>query len=72
MLGGGRVRVRGGAFFPDWSEAHLAGATLGGSMLKMNWLGAGFCMEFLYQGQRIITTRVKEIRMIDPPRSPVC
>jgi hypothetical protein len=72
MLGGGRVLVRGGAFFPDWTEAHLAGATLGGSFLKMNWVGAGFCMEFLHQGQRITTTHVKEIRKIDLPPATVC
>jgi hypothetical protein len=72
MLGGGRVLVRGGAFFPDWTEAHLAGATLGGSFLKMNWVGAGFCMEFLHEGQRIITTHVKDIRTVDQPPTAVC
>lgn len=72
LLGGGRVLVRGGAFFPDWSEAHLAGATLGGSFLKMNWVGTGFCMEFLHQGQRMTTTHVKEIRKVDLPPTAVC
>ena len=65
MLGDGRVLVLGGAFFPVWTEAHLAGSTLGGSFLKVGWVGCGFCMEFLYDGQRIVTTRAREIRKIE-------
>ena len=72
VLGGGRVLVRGGSFFPVWSEARLAGSTLGGSFLKMDWVGCGFCMEFLHQGLRIVTTRVKEIRKIELPPTAVC
>jgi hypothetical protein len=71
MLGDGRVLVLGGAFFPDWTEAHLAGSTLGGSFLKVGWVGCGFCMEFLHAGQRIVTTRAKEIRKIEPASSTV-
>lgn len=66
VLGAGRVMVRGGSFFPEWSAAHLAGSTLGGSFLKMNWIGYGFSMEFLHQGQRIVTTRVRSIRTMEP------
>lgn len=69
MLDGGRVLVLGGSFFPVWSEAVLAGSTLGGSCLKMAWVGCGFSMEFLHEGQRIVTTRVREIRKIVPPPS---
>ncbi|MDO8679355.1 MAG: hypothetical protein Q7R30_12440 [Acidobacteriota bacterium] len=65
MLGDGRVLVLGGAFFPVWTEAHLAGSTLGGSFLKVGWVGCGFCMEFLHDGQRIVTTRAREIRKIE-------
>ena len=65
MLGDGRVLVLGGAFFPVWTEAHLSGSTLGGGFLKVGWVGCGFCMEFLHAGQRIVTTRAKEIRKIE-------
>ena len=65
MLGDGRVLVLGGAFFPVWTEAHLAGSTMGGSFLKVGWVGRGFCMEFLHEGQRIVTTRTREIRKIE-------
>ena len=57
-----RVIVHGGAFFPVPSEARIAGATLGGSMLKLGWIGRGFCLEFHHDGKRIVTTRVKDIR----------
>ena len=65
MLGAGRMMVRGGAFFPTWSEAHLCGSTLGGSMLKVDWIGCGFAMEILHHGERIVTTRVRAIRFTD-------
>ena len=72
MLGDGRVLVLGGAFFPVWTEAHLAGSTLGGSFLKVGWVGCGFCMEFLHDGQRIVTTRAREIRKIENATANVC
>lgn len=72
MLGDGRVLVLGGAFFPVWTETHLAGSTLGGSFLKVGWVGCGFCMEFLHDGQRIVTTRAREIRRVEPAPSKVC
>ncbi len=70
--GDGRVLVLGGSFFPVWSEAQLAGSTLGASFLRMGWVGCGFCMEFLHQGQRIVTTPVREIRAIESARAEVC
>ena len=68
----GRVWVLGGAFFPVWTEAHLAGSTLGGSFLKVGWVGCGFCMEFLHEGQRIVTTPAREIRRVEPDPSRTC
>lgn len=71
VLGGGEVMVHGGSFFPQWTAARLSGSTLGGSVLKMDWIGAGFSMEFLHNGQRVVTTRVREIRRVEPPAT-VC
>jgi hypothetical protein len=59
-----RVLVHGGRFFPVPGEARLSGSTLGGSMLKLGWIGCGFCMEFSHEGRRIVTTRVREIRRV--------
>lgn len=67
VLGGGEVMVRGGSFFPEWNAARLSGSTLGGSFLKKDWIGSGFSMEFLHNGRRIVTTRVREIRKVEPP-----
>jgi hypothetical protein len=59
-----RVVVTGGRFFPLPREAQLVGATLGGSAVKLGWIGCGFCLELLQDGQRIVTTRVREFRVI--------
>jgi hypothetical protein len=57
----GEVVVRGGQFFQQLTSAHLSGATMGGSFLKLRGIYLGFCMEFLHEGQRIITSRVESI-----------
>src|SRR5688572_11948142 len=59
-----RVLVQGGAFFPLAQEAHLCGGTLGGSLLKLGWIGCGFCLEILHEGRRIVTTQVRELRRV--------
>jgi hypothetical protein len=58
---GGDVQVRGGKFFPELTEAHLAGATLGGSFCKMRGIYCGFKMELACDGQRIVTSDVQTI-----------
>ena len=59
--GTGAVLVRGGRFFPEQTRVHLAGCTLGGSVLKMCAIYPGFLMELMHDGQRIVTTRVQAI-----------
>ena len=59
----GRVRVRGGHFFPDWREVQLAGCSLGGSFLKLRGIYVGFCMELHVDSEIIITSRVKRLTM---------
>jgi hypothetical protein len=63
----GDVLVRGGQFFPEHTRARFSGSSLGGSFLKMRAVHAGFMMEFLHEGRRIVTTRVKEIVPVIPP-----
>src|SRR5262245_29405659 len=41
------VMVRGGAFFPEFTPARLAGSSLGGSFLKLHGVYAGFQMELV-------------------------
>jgi hypothetical protein len=58
---GGDVLVRGGQFFTEKTPAHLAGATFGGSFLKLRGIYIGMRMEFLYEGRRIVTSPVRSI-----------
>jgi len=62
----GDVLIRGGQFFPEHTRAQLAGASLGGSFLKLRTIHVGFLMEILHEGQRIVTTRVREIVPVIP------
>ena len=59
----GRVRVRGGQFFPEWREAHLAGCSLGGSFLKLRGIYAGFGMEIHIGGEVIVTSPVQRLTL---------
>jgi hypothetical protein len=59
--GHSKIMVQGGRFFPHATEGRLAGASFGGSFLKMQWIGIGLCMEIYSGGQRIVTSRVKTI-----------
>jgi hypothetical protein len=63
VRGGTAAMVQGGQFFPTPTSAEVCGATMGGSFIKVGWIGVGFCLEFIADGQRIITTRVRTIRI---------
>src|ERR1700687_2699932 len=43
--GGADVLVQGGQFFPEPTEARLAGSTFGGRFLKMHWITIGMHLE---------------------------
>ena len=57
----GQVLVRGGDFFPDFTEARLAGSTLGGSFLKIRSIHVGFRLEFSLGRQFVLTSPVRTI-----------
>jgi hypothetical protein len=61
--GGSRVLVQGGRFFPEPTEATLAGSTFGGSLLKRYWIAAGMHMEINTENREgpIVTSRVTGI-----------
>src|SRR6186997_2547113 len=44
---GDAVLVEGGEFFPSLTPAHFSGASVGGSFLKVGWIGIGLRMEIL-------------------------
>lgn len=61
----GDVRVRGGRYFPEWTAAHFAGSTAGGSFLKCLAINLGFQMEFELDRRRIITSPVRTITVLE-------
>jgi hypothetical protein len=61
---GGEVLVRGGKFFPVYTRARLAGASLSGSFLKLLGIYVGFSVEFHTDDGPIVTTRVREIAVV--------
>jgi hypothetical protein len=58
---GDDVLVKGGHFFPSLTEARFSGASVGGSFLKVGWIGVGLRMEILAEGRRIVTSPVFDI-----------
>ncbi len=55
------VLVQGGHFFPDATAGRLDGSSFGGSFLKIAWICVGLRMEIFADGQRIITSPVRDI-----------
>ena len=60
------VLVRGGAFFPVFTPARLAGCSLGGSFLKLRSVHVGFRLELGTERGFILTSPVKSV-VIAPP-----
>ena len=64
-----RVLVTGGRLFPERTEVRLEGATAGGSVLKIGWIGTGLRVEMSVGRQRITTSRVQSVTIENvPPR----
>ena len=64
------VLVRGGKFFPEFSPARVAGSSLGGGLLKLHGVYAGFQMEIV-AGERILTTCVRTVSVLAAEIGPV-
>ena len=64
---GGDVLVEGGRFFDHPTPAVLEGASLGGSFLKVGWIGVGLRMEIRDASRRIVTSPVRHIATEDLP-----
>jgi hypothetical protein len=62
---GTSVIVQGGQFFPDATPARIDGSGFGGSLLKTGWIGVGLRMEIFANGERIITTPVRDVTIED-------
>ena len=68
--GSADVLVRGGAFFPVFTPARLAGSSLGGSFLKLRSVHVGFRLELNTERGFIITSPVRSVAVapsaVDP------
>jgi hypothetical protein len=62
----GEILVKGGECIPDLTEGRLTGATLGGSFCKMRGIYPGFKMEFVANGQRLVTSTVQTVSVFRP------
>ena len=60
----GDILVRGGRFFPEFTEARVAGSSLGGSFLKLRGIYVGFNLEIHFDKRLIITSRVRQISVL--------
>lgn len=64
------VLVRGGAFFPVFTPARLAGSSLGGSFLKLRSVHVGFRLELATERGFIITSPVRSVAIAPPVADP--
>jgi hypothetical protein len=58
---GRKALVQGGRLLPDAVDACVQGSSLGGSPLKIGWIGVGLRLELLVCQRRIVTSRVVSI-----------
>ena len=63
--GGAKVQVQGGRCFETETEARLEGSTLGGTLLRIGWIGVDLFLEISVRGRRICTSRVRWVTVTD-------
>ena len=60
-----RALVSGGTVLPSNTEVRVEGATAGGSMVKIGWIGVGLRLEVSIGRRRITTSRVLAVSVED-------
>jgi hypothetical protein len=68
--GSASVLVRGGACFPVFTPARLAGSSLGGAFLKLHSIHVGFRLELSTESGVIITSPVRSVMRAPDPTDP--
>ena len=61
----GKVLIQGGKYFVEPVEACLNGSSLGGSSLKIDWVGQHMRMEISRGGRPIVTSPVRSIEVLN-------
>jgi len=64
---GAQILVRGGAFFPVFTPARLAGSSLGGAFLKLRSVHVGFRLEIATERGFVVTSPVRSVERAAPP-----
>jgi hypothetical protein len=59
----GDVMVRGGTRFPEFTPAHLCGATNGGTIIKCSGIYPGLRLDLEQGGRHIITSTVVKVEI---------
>jgi hypothetical protein len=63
--GGSNASVQGGPYFHEEAKVRINGSILGGSLLKSGWIGLGMCVEILAGSERVSTSRVRSITIVE-------
>ncbi len=61
----GKILIQGGKYFVEPVEACLNGSSLGGSSLKIDWVGQRMRMEISHGGRPIVTSPVHSIEILN-------
>lgn len=67
-ISGGSLRD-GNVRYEESVPVYFVGSTFGGSMLKMNWIGKGMCMEFADNDRVLTTSPVQNVEIEAPDGS---
>ena len=62
VLRGTSVLVEGGRHFADGAICRINGSGLGGSVLKLGWIGVGLRIDIAARGRCVVTSPVVEIK----------
>jgi hypothetical protein len=62
---GSNALVQGGPYFHEEAKVRINGSVLGGTLLKSGWIGLGMCVELSNGSQRISTSPVRSITIVE-------
>jgi hypothetical protein len=62
---GGRNALVEGPYFPQETTVRIEGSALGGSLLRIGWIGLDLSLELSCGGKRVVTSRVRSIGVVE-------
>ena len=65
----GSAWIEGGRHFPAGAEVRITGSTSGGSLLVIDRVCRGLCLEMSAEGRQLRTSRVRSIEVETPAQS---